>query len=121
MDPSLSGQERRAATSAKHDGKENDKDPSRNHHSESSTSSADNEKAALIMQIGYQSLTNLRLDAATWQKHVDIRKGMKRRSGAKSVGGNHTSYNEHFEIAKPAENPRAAAPGKDASITRSFG
>jgi len=52
------------------------KTPSGTHQSESSTSSADNEKEALIMQIGYQSLTNLRLDAATWQKHVDIRKGM---------------------------------------------
>jgi len=76
--PSLSGQKRRAAISSKYDEKGNDINPSGNHQSGFSTSSADNEKEALIteLQIGYQSLVNLRLDAATWQKHVDIRKGM---------------------------------------------
>lgn len=116
-DPSVtpfSGQERRAATSAENDELGNDKNPSGNYQSGSSTSSTGNEKEALItqLQIGYQNLAKLRLDAATWQKRVDIRKGM---SVDRALRACKATIQATMDIPKSQDRPKTAGqrlPGK---------
>lgn len=92
----------------------NDKNPSGNYQSGSSTSSTDNQKELLItnLQHDYQDLADLRLHVATWQKRIDIRKGM---SVDRALRACQATIQATMDIPKSQDRPKTAGqrlPGK---------